>query len=90
MDFSDINDSERVNLDDELYAAIKPGLSNYADNPKEGAKAIVDLIKEADVFIPKDKKAVTPLVVRATAGLRALPDDKANSLIDHVRKAIST
>lgn len=89
MVFSDIADSERVNLDDELYASIKPGLSSYADNPKEGAKVVVDLIKEADVFIPKDKKAVTPLVIRATAGLRALPKDKSDDLIKHLEKAIT-
>lgn len=88
MVFSDIPDAEKLNLDDELYFGIKPGLSNYVDNPEEGAQAIVNLIKQADVFVPKDKKAETPLVIRATAGVRALPSDKAANLLDHVHKAV--
>lgn len=83
------SDSEKLNIDDELYAAIKPGLSSYVDIPKVGAKAIVDLIKAADVFVPKEMKAVTPLIVRATAGLRVLPENKADTLIKHIREAIS-
>lgn len=46
------------------------------------------MVKEADIFVPNYKKADTPLVIRATAGLRALPNDKADVLIDHVHKAI--
>lgn len=55
----------------------------------QGAKIIVRLISKAEHLIPDEKRKYTPLLVRATAGLRLLPKEKAMTLIDHVSTAIS-
>lgn len=78
-----------IQLNSELFIADKPGLSAYAQNPSKGALSIVNLIQKTDSFIPKKKKAKTPLIVRATAGLRRLPPKLANNLLTHTRHAIS-
>lgn len=50
----------------------------------------MQLIKKAEFLIPAEKRKVTPLIVRATAGLRLLPKEKAQQLLVEVEKAIST
>ncbi|XP_026740877.1 nucleoside-diphosphatase uda-1 isoform X3 [Trichoplusia ni] len=81
----------QANLDlvDEYFEQSKPGLSSYADDPDKGAETIVQLIKKAEFLTPPEKRRTTPLIVRATAGLRLLPADKAQQLIDAVARAIS-
>ncbi|CAH0402638.1 unnamed protein product [Chilo suppressalis] len=82
----------QANLDlvEEYFEQSKPGLSSYADDPAKGADTIVQLIKKAEFLIPAEKRRTTPLIVRATAGLRLLPKDKAHQLLVEVSKAIST
>ncbi|XP_073823962.1 ectonucleoside triphosphate diphosphohydrolase NTPase isoform X1 [Musca autumnalis] len=72
-------------LSDELFKERKPGLSSFADAPERGAHSIKLLLDEARAFIPKDKWASTPLVLKATAGLRLLPHSKAENLLNAVR-----
>ncbi|CAG9559313.1 unnamed protein product [Danaus chrysippus] len=81
----------QINLDlvDEYFEETKPGLSSYVDEPEKGAETIVHLVNRAGHLIPADRRSQTPLIVRATAGLRLLPRDKAQRLIDEVAKAIS-
>ncbi|XP_049878932.1 nucleoside diphosphate phosphatase ENTPD5 isoform X2 [Pectinophora gossypiella] len=81
--------SATLDLVDEYFEQSKPGLSSYADDPAKGAQTIVDLIKKAEFITPPEKRAQTPLIVRATAGLRLLPKEKAQQLIDSVSSAIS-
>ncbi|KAJ0172930.1 hypothetical protein K1T71_011106 [Dendrolimus kikuchii] len=81
----------QANLDlvDEFWGQSKPGLSSYADDPAKGADTIVQLIRKAEYLTPVEKRSSTPLIVRATAGLRLLPTEKAKQLIAHVADAIS-
>ncbi|XP_004922790.1 ectonucleoside triphosphate diphosphohydrolase 5 isoform X2 [Bombyx mandarina] len=81
----------QANLDlvQEHFEQSKPGLSSFADDPAKGAETIVQLIKKAEYLIPLEKRKSTPLIVRATAGLRLLPADRAEQLLAHVKKAIS-
>ncbi|XP_075983581.1 ectonucleoside triphosphate diphosphohydrolase NTPase isoform X2 [Anticarsia gemmatalis] len=81
----------QANLDlvDEYFEQTKPGLSSFADDPEKGANTIVQLIKNAEFLTPVEKRRSTPLIVRATAGLRLLPAAKAQELIDQVAAAIS-
>lgn len=67
-----------------LAANIKKKIIKF-----QGADTIVKLIKNAGFLIPEEKREKTPLIVRATAGLRLLPAEKANQLISHVEDAIS-
>ncbi|XP_026333094.1 ectonucleoside triphosphate diphosphohydrolase 5-like isoform X2 [Hyposmocoma kahamanoa] len=80
-----------ANLDlvEEFFAQSKPGLSSFANDPAKGADTIVQLIQKAEFLTPPEKRKDTPLIVRATAGLRLLPQEKANELIRHVAIAVS-
>uniref|UniRef100_A0A3Q1GZV9 nucleoside diphosphate phosphatase n=1 Tax=Anabas testudineus TaxID=64144 RepID=A0A3Q1GZV9_ANATE len=73
-------------LDNELYHAVKPGLSAYKDNPEEGGNSVRQLLKIAKKTVPEDSWRRTPVILKATAGLRLLPEDKANALLKEVRE----
>ncbi|XP_012278493.1 ectonucleoside triphosphate diphosphohydrolase 5 isoform X2 [Orussus abietinus] len=77
-------------LDGELFHQIKPGLSSFADKPSEGAKTLQALLEKAKTVVPKSEWSRTPLVMKATAGLRLLPDHKANSLLKECRQLFET
>ncbi|XP_069462986.1 ectonucleoside triphosphate diphosphohydrolase 6 [Ambystoma mexicanum] len=72
-------------LDYEIFRALKPGLSTYADDPDQCVQGILQLLEVAKKEIPSDLWAVTPLVLKATAGLRLLPGEKAQNLLDKVK-----
>lgn len=76
---------KKLYLDDELFRERKPGLSSFVDAPERGAQSIKFLLDEAKAFIPKDKWNSTPLILKATAGLRLLPHSKAENLLNAVR-----
>ncbi|XP_050667206.1 ectonucleoside triphosphate diphosphohydrolase 5 isoform X2 [Leptidea sinapis] len=78
-----------LDLEDEYFAETKPGLSSYVDDPQKGADTIVQLVKKAEFLTPPEKRRFTPLIVRATAGLRLLSPEKAQQIIDEVARAIS-
>lgn len=75
----------RLVLDHELFRHSKPGLSAFADRPQEGAVTIEKLLQEAKDVIPRDKWNVTPLVLKATAGLRLLKPEQAEGLLQACR-----
>lgn len=72
-------------LDNEMYHAVKPGLSAYKDNPEEGGNTIRQLLKIAKKTVPEEEWSRTPVVLKATAGLRLLPEDKAKALLNEVQ-----
>uniref|UniRef100_A0A665X093 nucleoside diphosphate phosphatase n=1 Tax=Echeneis naucrates TaxID=173247 RepID=A0A665X093_ECHNA len=73
-------------LDNEMYHAVKPGLSAYKDNPEEGGNTIRQLLKIAKKTVPEEEWRRTPVVLKATAGLRLLPEDKASALLKEVQE----
>lgn len=75
----------RLVLDKEIFREVKPGLSSFVDNPTDGANKIALLLDEAKAFIPKHLWSNTPLVLKATAGLRLLDQTKADNLLNSVR-----
>lgn len=78
----------RLVLDRELFKEVKPGLSSFANAPTDGAAKIVALMDEAKRFIPKELWQTTPIVLKATAGLRLLESAKADNLLNEVREVI--
>ncbi|XP_032408706.1 ectonucleoside triphosphate diphosphohydrolase 6 isoform X2 [Xiphophorus hellerii] len=72
-------------LDRETFRAIEPGLSAYADDPQKCSAGIVALLDLARSVIPPSQWTRTPVVLKATAGLRLLPGDRAEQLLDRVR-----
>lgn len=77
-----------LKLKNELFQEVKPGLSSYAENPEAGAESVKQLLAKAKVFIPQDKWASTPIALKATAGLRLLPKDKADAILNAVSNVI--
>ena len=75
-------------LEDELWQEIKPGLSSFATDPKAGADTISELLEMAKQRIPESKRAVTPVTLKATAGLRLLPTDQSQALLDTVTQRL--
>lgn len=51
----------------------------------QGVQTIANLLEEAKNEIPKDYWNKTPLILKATAGLRLLPQEKAEKLLNSVR-----
>ncbi|XP_035848136.1 ectonucleoside triphosphate diphosphohydrolase 6-like isoform X2 [Sander lucioperca] len=80
-----IDNKEAPKLAHETFRAIKPGLSAYADDPQKCTAGILELLEVAKSSIPLSIWNATPVVLKATAGLRLLPGDKAKHLLDTVR-----
>ncbi|KAH8491248.1 hypothetical protein H0E87_023412 [Populus deltoides] len=69
----------------ELFLQLKPGLSAYANNPREAANSLVSLLHKAESSVPKELRPKTPVRVGATAGLRALGMDASDRILQAVR-----
>ncbi|KAL7992551.1 hypothetical protein Chor_016807 [Crotalus horridus] len=72
-------------LKGEVFESVKPGLSAYANQPKRGAETIRKLLEMAKNAVPPDHWSKTPVVLKATAGLRLLAEQKAQALLSQVR-----
>ncbi|KAG7233266.1 hypothetical protein INR49_007346 [Caranx melampygus] len=75
-------EKEAPKLAHETFRAIKPGLSAYADDPDECVSGIMELLEVAKSSVPPSAWSTTPVVLKATAGLRLLPGEKATHLLD--------
>ncbi|XP_067011798.2 ectonucleoside triphosphate diphosphohydrolase 5 isoform X2 [Anabrus simplex] len=76
---------KNLKLDNELFVEVKPGLSSFVDNPKKGAESLQELLNRAKAVIPEPEWSKTPLAMKATAGLRLLPEAKAEALLREVK-----
>uniref|UniRef100_A0A8C7WM35 nucleoside diphosphate phosphatase n=1 Tax=Oryzias sinensis TaxID=183150 RepID=A0A8C7WM35_9TELE len=72
-------------LDNEMFHSVKPGLSAYADAPEVAGHTVRMLLKVAKKTVPHVDWKRTPLVLRATAGLRLLPAERAQALLDQIQ-----
>ncbi|XP_058419341.1 ectonucleoside triphosphate diphosphohydrolase 6 isoform X2 [Diceros bicornis minor] len=70
----------------ETVKALKPGLSAYADDAEKSTLGIQELLDVAKQDIPFNFWKATPLVLKATAGLRLLPGEKAQKLLQKVKE----
>ncbi|KAG8534610.1 hypothetical protein GDO81_019014, partial [Engystomops pustulosus] len=75
-----------LDLDGEIFESVKPGLSAFAEHPEKCAESIRTLLQLAQGSIPPTQWKKTPLVLKATAGLRLLPEHQAEALLSEVRK----
>jgi len=64
----------------------KPGLSSYMEEPEGAGPSLHKLINNAMGLIPQDQHAVTPLFVKATAGMRLLGAGEASRVFHAVRE----
>lgn len=72
----------------EDFYPIKPGLSHYKESPTDAAKSLKPLLERAKLRVPNTMHAQTPVVLRATAGLRMAGEEVANSILSEVRKTL--
>ncbi|XP_020662906.3 nucleoside diphosphate phosphatase ENTPD5 [Pogona vitticeps] len=72
-------------LEGEIFESVKPGLSAYADQPEKGAETVRQLLNMAKEVVPSSHWETTPVVLKATAGLRLLAEHKAEALLSEVR-----
>jgi Golgi nucleoside diphosphatase len=71
-------------LKNEVFEERKPGLSSFADRIYQAEAQIDELLKIADREVSRFKHRSTPLVLRATAGLRLLNETKQKLLLEGV------
>ncbi|CEF60425.1 NTPase [Strongyloides ratti] len=91
--FHSIHEGTTINpttftIESETFLEVKPGLSNFANNPKEAALKVKILIEKAQQTIPKHLWKDTPVTFKATAGLRLLKDNKANDILEKVSEVL--
>ncbi|NXY25152.1 ENTP6 diphosphohydrolase, partial [Atrichornis clamosus] len=77
---------ETPKLTHETFKALKPGLSAYADDVEKSGQGIKELLEVAKKEVPMELWKFTPLVLKATAGLRLLPGEKAQKLLEKVKE----
>ncbi|KRZ51119.1 Nucleoside-diphosphatase mig-23 [Trichinella nativa] len=65
-----------------------PGLSSFAKKPKDAVKYMKDLIDSSIKHIPVDRIKQTSLFVLATAGMRLLPAEESNAIIEELRSTL--
>ncbi|KAJ7399536.1 Ectonucleoside triphosphate diphosphohydrolase 5 [Pitangus sulphuratus] len=73
-------------LEGEIFESVKPGLSAYADQPEKGAETVRKLLDMAIDAVPPHLWKKTPVVLKATAGLRLLSEEKAQALLSEVKE----
>lgn len=77
--------SQPLRLLHEDFFALKPGLSAHKDDPAAAARSLVPLLERAMDRVPPHLRAATPVVLRATAGLRMIGEEASGHILTHVR-----
>ncbi len=68
---------------------VKPGLSSFAQNPQGAGVSLKDLIEFMRQEVPESDWAVTPIWLKATAGLRMLDPAQSDAVLSSVRAFLS-
>lgn len=71
-------------LEREVFEETKPGLSHFANAPHDAAASVSWLLDKALEIVPESMYTHTPLALKATAGLRLLPDEQADAILAEV------
>lgn len=80
--------SQDLELIDDTFKQLKPGLSSFKDDPAAGGASLAPLLESAKAIVPKAQSGSTPIELRATAGLRLLPADAADELLEAAKSAL--
>jgi apyrase len=70
------------------FQAIKPGLSSYKDDPTAAAASLKELLAVAMKAVPESAREKTSIELRATAGLRLLPGESAQNILEACSKLL--
>lgn len=74
-----------LHLVDEVFEQVKPGLSAFSREPRRAVESLAPLLKRAWRRVPRLLRRCTPVVVKATAGLRLLPKLQVDGILERVR-----
>jgi hypothetical protein len=71
---------------------VRPGLSKFAltGDLDGAADSVQKLLTFADQFVKPENRFKTPVLVKATAGLRAVATEKADLVLDRVRQTLAS
>ncbi len=75
-------------LVDELFSQVKPGLGHYNGEPHRAGQSLLPLLQTAQERIPAWQQQCTPIVLKATAGLRLLPPAAVESILRSAHEAL--
>ncbi|XP_059161170.1 ectonucleoside triphosphate diphosphohydrolase 5-like [Physella acuta] len=78
----------KVTLEKEVFQSVEPGISSYAHKLFEVSESLEPLLHKAVNSVPDSCKARTPVVFKATAGLRLLSKEKAENILQEVRRLL--
>ena len=79
LQFSDVNQFYPSPHEEE------PGIADLSKDPSQVEAYMMPLLESAKKTIPQDKHTATPIFLLATAGMRLLPEDQQNAILDEVR-----
>ena len=85
-----VDEKQNLVLVDDKFEQLKPGLSAYSEDPDAAASSLKPLLEVAMSSIPKSFQSSTSIMVGATAGLRLLPDGKADLILEKVRSFLGS
>jgi hypothetical protein len=68
---------------------VKPGLSSFANNPQDAGPSLKDLITFMKQEVPESDWSVTPIWLKATAGLRMLDTRTSDAVLKSVKDFLS-
>ena len=79
-------------LNKDTFEQLKPGLGDagWAADPQAAAASLQPLLDTALATVPPELQAATPVELRATAGLRLLPGNQADAILEAVRGLLLT
>ena len=80
----------KIILNSENYFYIKPGLSSYAHNVSGAVSSLEPLLSQALKHVPHLWASQTPLILKATAGLRLLSDDSSTKILNNVEERLKS
>ncbi|CAI2353152.1 unnamed protein product [Caenorhabditis sp. 36 PRJEB53466] len=75
-------------VEQEIFQEVKPGLSSFAKSPEGAADSLEPLLERARHEVPHFMWERTPITLKATAGLRLLPGDMADDILEKVEERI--
>ncbi|WKY09835.1 hypothetical protein Q1695_002301 [Nippostrongylus brasiliensis] len=76
-------------VEEEIFREVSPGLSSFSHDPAGAAASVRVLIEHAHKNVPQFMWERTPITLKATAGLRLLPGDMADDILDAVESEIN-
>ncbi|KAK6028275.1 GDA1/CD39 family protein [Ostertagia ostertagi] len=77
-------------VEEEIFREAKPALSSFIDDPSAAGASIRPLLETAQAHVPLFMWEKTPITLKATAGLRLLPGDLADDILDAVEDVIAS